>query len=318
MQKLSIFTMPCYKVKKVRFRLKPKLCFTGSKTFVSMANKIDYTIVKNDPEFYMQVTPQRLHPVLNGDAGKTSFDAAMALARQLKLSITDVKLWFKKYELSPKLTEEYIKTYTIDRPDTFTFTHHVIRTIPINPGANPIQQEIAFDAVPETIWVTVVNKKALIGTYDSTPFQTHPIPEANAGDGFEIEIRVNNQTWRPEPVKNNAEAYRRLNEVVQSNMRNPLLTRDSIIANDTRDASLYDAAAGSGTTGYPVYVFVQTLSGKGADGMFYEDRRSGNVELYCQLKPGSTWNADYEWQIHAFSRRNYSIDNIGQISKNFL
>ena len=29
--------------KKVRFRLKPKICFTGSKTFVSMANKIDYT-----------------------------------------------------------------------------------------------------------------------------------------------------------------------------------------------------------------------------------------------------------------------------------
>ena len=27
-----------------------------------MANKIDYTIVKNDPQFYMQVTPQRLHP----------------------------------------------------------------------------------------------------------------------------------------------------------------------------------------------------------------------------------------------------------------
>ena len=101
-------------------------------------------------------------------------------------------------------------------------------------------------------------------------------------------------------------------------MRNPLLTRDSIIANDTRDASLYDAAAGSGTTGYPVYAFVQTLSGTEGDGIFYEDRRSGNVELYCQLKPGSTWNANYEWQIHAFSRRNYSIDNIGQISKNFL
>ena len=47
---------------KVRFRLKPKICFTGSKTFVSMANKIDYMIVKNDPQFYMQVTPQRLHP----------------------------------------------------------------------------------------------------------------------------------------------------------------------------------------------------------------------------------------------------------------
>ena len=51
--------------KKVRFRLKPKICFTGSKTFVSMANKIDYTIVKNDPQFYIQVTPERLHPGAN-------------------------------------------------------------------------------------------------------------------------------------------------------------------------------------------------------------------------------------------------------------
>ena len=45
--------------KNVRFRLKPKICSkTGSKTFVSMANKIDYTIVKNDPQFCMQVTGQ--------------------------------------------------------------------------------------------------------------------------------------------------------------------------------------------------------------------------------------------------------------------
>ena len=179
---------------------------------ITNTNKIDYTIVKNDPEFYMQVTPMRLHPGQDDNARQASFNDAMALARQLKLSITDVKLRFKKHKLSPKLTEEYIKTYTIDRPDTFMFTHHEIRTIPINPGANPIQQQIAFDAVPETIWVTLVDKKALIGTYDSTPFQTYPFP----------------------------------------NMRNPLLTT-------------------FGTTGYPVYVFVQTLSGKEGDGIFYED-----------------------------------------------
>ena len=303
--------------KKVRFRLKPKLCFTGSQTFVSMANKIDYTIVKNDPSFYMQVTPERLHPGTNPEK-KTSYDNSMALARQLKLSITDVKLRFKKYELSPKLTEQYISTYTINRPDTFMFTHHEIRTIPINPNANPIQQEIVFDAVPQTIWVTVVDKKALIGTFDSTPFQTYPIPEPTAGAGFELWIKVNNQTWRPTAITNNAEAYRRANEIMFSNMRNPLLTRDSIIANDSRDPDLYDARAGSGTTGYPVYVFVQTMGGKGSDGIFYEDRRSGNIELICQLKPGTVWNANYEWQVHAFSRRNYSIDNIGQISKNFL
>ena len=198
------------------------------------------------------------------------------------------------------------------------FTHHEIRTIPINPNANPIQQEIVFDAVPQTVWVTVVDKKALIGTFDSTPFQTYPIPEPTAGAGFELWLKVNNQTWRPTAVTNNAEAYRRANEIMFSNMRNPLLTRDSIIANDSRDPDLYDARAGSGTTGYPVYVFVLTMGGKGSDGIFYEDRRSGNVELICQLKPGTVWNANYEWQVHAFSRRNYSIDNIGQISKNFL
>ena len=47
--------------KKVKFRLKPKLCFTGSKTFVSMANKIDYATVKDECQFYMQVTRQGLH-----------------------------------------------------------------------------------------------------------------------------------------------------------------------------------------------------------------------------------------------------------------
>ena len=171
-----------------------------------MANKIDYTIVKNDPQFYMQVTPQRLHPGNNDGEKKTSFDNSMALAKQLK---------FKKYELSPRLTEDYIKTYTIDRPDTFMFTHHEIRTIPINPAANPIQQEIAFDALPQTVWVTLVNKKALIGTYDSTPFQTYPIPESVAEEGFELELRVNNQTWRPGPIKNNAEAYRRMQALEQ-------------------------------------------------------------------------------------------------------
>ena len=101
-------------------------------------------------------------------------------------------------------------------------------------------------------------------------------------------------------------------------MRNPLFRRDSIIANDTRDTTLYDAGAEPGTTGYAAFLFVQTLSGKGSDGTFYEVRGSGNMELICQLKPGTKWNENYEWQIHAFSRRNYSINNIGQISKNFL
>ena len=77
---------------------------------ITNTNKIDYTIVKNDPEFYMQVTPMRLHPGQDDNARQASFNDAMALARQLKLSITDVKLRFKKYKFSPKLTEEYIKT----------------------------------------------------------------------------------------------------------------------------------------------------------------------------------------------------------------
>ena len=81
----------------------------------------------------------------------------MALAKQLKLSITDVKLQLKKYVLSLKLAEEYIKTYTIDPPDTFMFANHEKRTIPINPGANPIQQEIAWDVVLDAIWVTLEN-----------------------------------------------------------------------------------------------------------------------------------------------------------------
>ena len=75
----------------------------------------------------------------------------------MKLSITDVKLQLKKYVLSLKLAEEYIKTYTIDRPDTFMFANHEQRTIPINPGANPIQQEIAWEVVLVAIWVTLEN-----------------------------------------------------------------------------------------------------------------------------------------------------------------
>ena len=132
------------------------------------------------------------------------------------------------------------------------------------------------------------DEKALIETYDSTPFQTYPIPENVAEEGFELELRVNNQSWHPGPIKKNAEAYRRVNKLCYANMRNPLLTRDSIIANDTRDAEIYDAGAGSGTTGYPVYVFVLTMGGKGSYGVCYEDRRSGNLEIIYQLKPGTT------------------------------
>ena len=94
--------------------------------------------------------------------------------------------------------------------------------------------------------------------------------------------------------QNNAEAYRRVNKIYYANMPNLLLTRDSIIANYTTDADLYYAGAGSGTTGYPVYVFVLTMGGKGSDGVHYEDRHSGNLELICQLKPGTTWNPDYK------------------------
>ena len=43
----------------------------------------------------MQVPPQRLHPGNNDPDKKKSFDDSMALAKQLKLSITDVKLRFK-------------------------------------------------------------------------------------------------------------------------------------------------------------------------------------------------------------------------------
>ena len=49
----------------------------------------------------------------------------------------------------------------------------------------------------------------------------------------------------------------------------------------------------------------------------YEDRRSGSIELYCELTPGAAWPANYTWVVHAFTRHNFSIDTEGQITKTF-
>ena len=99
-------------------------------------------------------------------------------------------------------------------------------------------------------------------------------------------------------------------------MVNPLIHRHTQIDNDTQPADTFDVA--TGTTGYPFYVFTLTFMGKGSDGTTYEDRRNGSMELYCELDPGARWSIDHTWMVHAFSRRNYSISNEGQISKNFL
>ncbi len=314
--KTMYYAKKLMKGEKVRVTVKPKSCFTGSTTFVPMTNKIEFMTLFNRPEFYLQVSPQSKCPGSTPTEKKTNYDGALELCKQLRISVTDVQYRFKKYELSPSLTEDYIKSYTMDHPDTFMFTHHEFRTISISPSATTFQQSLNWDGIPDLIFLTLGDKRSITGSFTTSPFITFPIPEASKESGFELGIKINNQTWRPQPIKNNSEAYRRMKDILYDNYRNPLLNRAAIIGNDTRETGMYDTEMN--TTGYAAYAFVMTMTGKGSDGTFYEDRRSGNMELICQLTNGATWPDNYEWRIHAFSRRNYSIDNIGQISKNFL
>ena len=127
---------------------------------------------------------------------------------------------------------------------------------------------------------------------------------------------VNGQNWRADPLDKNAETWYRITNSIFAKMVNPLIHRHTQIDNDTRPPDTF--SVGRGTTGYPFYLFALTFMGKGSDGTMYEDRRNGSMELFCELDPGAHWPNNYTWMVHAFSRRNYSISNGGQISKNFL
>ena len=46
----------------------------------------------------------------------------------------------------------------------------------------------SMDGLPHVIIVTLVHKQANIGTVEINPLVTYPIPEADDGEGFELEI----------------------------------------------------------------------------------------------------------------------------------
>ena len=168
------------------------------------------------------------------------------------------------------------------------------------------------------IVVTLRDKQAIIGTYETNPLEMYPIPTPAGGadNEFKLEIKINSQSWRADPIENNSEAWFRIINSIFAKMTNPMIHRHCITDNDSKPAGTYSRV--KGTTGYPFYVFSLTFMGKGGDGTLYEDRRTGNIELFCELSPGAVWPNNYTWMIHAFSSRNYSISNEGQISKNFL
>ena len=121
---------------------------------------------------------------------------------------------------------------------------------------------------------------------------------------YELAILINSQQWHAEKLKDHTEGWFRANQALFSKFREPLMPRGAIDTNDV--------------TGYQMYPFTSTNTAKGADGNMYEDRRAGSMELFCQLAPGATWPNNYAWMIHGFTRRNFSIDTEGQITKNFL
>ena len=241
---------------------------------------------------------------------------AVNVAKTLSISITDFQCRYYKYELNPKITSEYISTYTVDHPDRFIFNHQQIRTIAINHTAQICQLPLNLDSIPDLCVVTLRDKQAIIGTYETNPYVMYPVPTPLNSKKFLLDIKVNNQNWTANPIDSNSENWFRIVNSIFAKMQNPLIHRHTQIDNDTKPADTYNP--NTRTTGYPFYIFTLTFMGKGADGTTYEDRRTGNMELYCELSPGATWPGNYCWMVHAFSRRNYSISNEGQVSKNFL
>ena len=302
---------------KVKVRFTPNHPFTNNDTLFSMANSIGITLTRNEPKFYVTVADESCFTG-TAIAKAANHALAVAFARTLKISITDFKCRFYKYELSQKLTEEYINTYTIDHPDRFLFNHQEIRTIAINHTSQVCQTPLNLDTVPDMIVVTLRDKQAIIGTYETNPFEMYPIPTPLVGGGneFKLEIKINSQSWRADPIETNSEAWFRIANSIFAKMTNPMINRHCITDNDDKPPSTWNQV--KRTTGYPFYVFSLTFMGKGGDGTLYEDRRTGNIELFCELSPGAVWPNNYTWMIHAFSSRNYSISNEGQISKNFL
>eukprot|EP00112_Aurelia_sp_Birch-Aquarium-sp1_P015910 Seg3562.14 transcript_id=Seg3562.14/GoldUCD/mRNA.D3Y31 product="hypothetical protein" protein_id=Seg3562.14/GoldUCD/D3Y31 len=301
---------------KLKCRIYPRSTpFCSTNTLYSLANVTQITATRNTQDFYMKTADIQYDP--GAAAAKiTHHEQVKTVARRLKLSIGNFQCRFNKYELTQPHLEKYIQSYTMDHPDTYLFTHQEIRTIAINPAAQVIQSPLNLDSIPDLIIVTLRDKQAVVGAYDRNPFEMFPIPQNAQRTGFKIAIKINNQMWNADPIDSNSEAFFRIVQALYGKMRVPLVPRHTIEDNDTRPPNLFNAA--KGTTGYPFYPFALTFMGRGADGNRYEDRRTGNIELFCQLDAGATWNANHQWMIHAFSTRNYAISNEGQLTKNFL
>ena len=290
---------------KVFVRFRPKAPFIKASMAKSLANRIEFTLTRNPNNFLIYVD-QNLDNYPGGDGAtkRAARTAAITLASNLKIAITDFKLRLNRLELVPHELERYIQSYTMENPDTFYFTHHDIKVIAINPNAQIIREPLQYDSISDLIFVTLQDKTGIVGTYSTYPLACYPIPQTSDNSGFKLCVYINNQKWRTDLLDTNAKAYYRLNQALYSKFNNPMMPRGAIDTNDI--------------TGYHIYPFTLTNTSKGADGSMYEDRRSGSIELYCELTPGATWPANYTWVVHAFTRRNFPIDTEGQITKNFL
>ena len=283
---------------KIKVRFTPNHPFTNNDTLFSMANSINITLTRNEPKFYVWVADQSYFNGQTRGERLANRDLATAVARTLKISITNFQCRFYKYELNPKITLEYIQIFTVDHPDRFLFNHQQIRTIAINHTSQTCQLPSNFDAIPDLIVVTLRDKEAIIGTYETNPFEMYPIPTSN-GRKFKLDIKINGQNWRADPLDSNAENWYRITNSIFAKMVNPLIHRHTQIDNDTRPPDTL--SVGQGTTGYPSYAFTLTFMGKGSDGTTYENRRNGRMELFCELDPGAHWPNNYTWMVDAFS-----------------
>ena len=160
---------------KIKVTFTPNHPFTNNDILFSMANSINITLTRNEPKFYVCVADQSY---FNGQTRGERL-ANRDLARTLKVSITNFQCRFYKHELNPKITSEYIQTFTFDHPDRFLFNHQQIRTIAINHTSQTCQLPLNFDAIPDLIVVTLQDKEAIIGRYETNPFEMYPIPTSN-------------------------------------------------------------------------------------------------------------------------------------------
>eukprot|EP00112_Aurelia_sp_Birch-Aquarium-sp1_P015996 Seg3589.1 transcript_id=Seg3589.1/GoldUCD/mRNA.D3Y31 product="hypothetical protein" protein_id=Seg3589.1/GoldUCD/D3Y31 len=200
---------------KIKLRFTPKAPFIKAKIAKSLANKIDIVLTRNSDSLLVFADQDLTHYTEGSqDAKEAARRTATNLAKNIRLSITDFKLRFNRLELVPHELEKYIHTYSMESPDTFYFTHHDIRNISINRNAQTIREPLPYDSIPDQIFVTVVDKNAVIGSVETYPFMTFPIPHNGDGE-FLLELLINSQSWRANPVKDNKDSSQIKRSIIQ-------------------------------------------------------------------------------------------------------